>query len=103
RPNAAAGMSPERPRNFIDFRMTGLCREIRECLEKGLFRTSSGIEPELRRAWRNIDLLVQHVIAGSPKGAVPLLRQRLPVQIIRCGRSFDGGSRSRAVQMHNDS
>src|SRR5258708_7148664 len=88
RPNAAAGMSPERPRDSIDFRMTGLGGEIRECLEKRFFRTTSGIKPELRRARRNIDLLIQHVIAGTPKSAVPLLRQRLPMQIIGGGRSF---------------
>src|SRR5258706_269429 len=73
-PDATAGMTPERPRNFVDFCMAGLDGKFAERLEKSFLRTITRIEPQFRRARRRVDLLVLHVVTGTPERAVPLLR-----------------------------
>src|SRR2546430_581252 len=99
-PNAAAGMTPQRPRHLVDFRMTRLHGEIGKPLEKSFLRTVARIEPQLRGPRRSVDLLVLHMIAGTPERAVPLLRQRLPVHVVGSSGTFDGRRRPRAVLMH---
>src|SRR5258708_4114169 len=95
-------MTPERPGNFVEFRMASLDGEFTECLEKCFLRTIARIEPQFRRARRRVDLFILHMITGTPERAVPLLRQCLPVQIGGGGGAFDGSRGSRAVLMHDD-
>jgi hypothetical protein len=42
------------------------------------------------------------MVARAKKGAVPFLRQRLPVQVIGGGGAFLGGGGSGAVLVNND-
>src|SRR5258707_14385083 len=95
-------MAPQCPGNFVDFRMPGLRSEIGEGFEKNFFRAPSWIKPQLRCARRRVDLFVLHVIARTPERAVPLPRERLPMQIGSRCRAFDGRRRARAMLMHDD-
>src|SRR5580658_9883022 len=102
RPDAAPRMSPEGPRNGLQFGMIGLAAQIADCLEKGFFRASARIEPKLRAAGGEVIELVEYVIRWAQEGAVPFLRQRLPVQVIGGGGTFLRGCGSGAVLVNND-
>src|SRR5258708_38779362 len=95
-------MTPERPRNFVDFCMSGLAGEFTQRLEKSFLRTIARVEPQFRGSGGRVDLFILHVVTGTPERAVPLLGQRLPVQIGGGGGAFDGRGRPRAVLMHDD-
>src|SRR2546426_10170373 len=102
RPNAAAGMAPQYPRHPVNFRMLRQGGELSERLEKGLFRTAPWIEPQFGCAWGDVYLLVLNVVAGAPKRAVPLFCQRLPMQVMGGGGTFDGRGGASAVLMNDD-
>ena len=101
-PDAAAGVSPQNPGDGHQFRMPRLGGEIVEGLEEGLFRAAARIEPEFRASRRDVGFFVQHVITGAEQGAVPFLRQRLPVQVIGGGGAFLGGRGAGAVLVDDD-
>ena len=82
--------------------MTGLAGEFTKRPEKRFLRTVARIEPQFRGSGGRVDLFILHMITRTPERAVPLLRQRLPVQIVRRSRAFDGCGRPRAVLMHDD-
>src|SRR5258706_14892576 len=95
-------MTPERPGNFVYFRMAGLDGEFTKRLEKWFLRTVARIEPQFRGSGGRVNFFILHMITRTPERAVPLLRQRLPMQIGGGGRAFDGRRGSRAVLMNDD-
>ena len=78
-PDAAARMSPEDPGNGLQLRMARRGGEVAEGLQEGLLRAVPRVEPEFGSAGRSVGRICQDVIGGTEQGAIPFLRQRLPV------------------------
>jgi hypothetical protein len=94
-------MAPERPGDFCQLRMAGLGGEIAQSPEEGLVRPAPRVEPEFRAGGAHV-AIVQHMIARAEQGAVPLLGQGLPMQVVGGGGAFLGGRHARAVLVDDD-
>src|SRR5689334_20287702 len=95
-PGAAARMAPEAPGHGLELGMSGLHGQIRERAQVGLLRAVARIAPEAAV------LSILLVIGGTEQGAVPLLRERLPVQVGGRGRAALAGAGPAPVLMHDD-
>src|SRR3984957_19606136 len=82
--------------------MPRLSGEIVEGLEESLSGAAARIEPQLRASRCDVGFFVQYVVTGAEQGAVPFLRQRLPVQIIGGGGTFLGGRGASTVLVDDD-
>src|SRR5438552_10176721 len=95
-PEAAARMSPQAPRDPFQLGMLRLLGERAECPQEGLVRAIAGITPQ------PAVLLVVLLVRWAEQRTVPLLRQRLPVQVVGCGRTGLAGAAATAVLVDDE-
>ena len=94
-PVTAAAVSPQRPRHLGQLRMAGLRAEIDEALLKRGVGAVARIAPHLAVG------LLRLLVGRSQQGAVVLLRQRLPVQVVGAGQPRLARSLAATVLMHD--
>src|SRR5262249_2752170 len=95
RPETAAGVSPQAPRRGGQLGMTRFAREMSQRLLKGRIGTVARVAPVAAILVREL------LIRRAEQRAVPLPRQRLPVQIVSRGETGDARALAATVLMHN--
>ena len=87
-PDGAARVSPQDPRYGVQFGMSRLDRHLFKGLEEGFVGAKARVHPEFGGSRGGVRFFTQHVVKRAQQRAVPLLGQRLPVQVVSGCFSF---------------
>ncbi len=89
------------PRHEAQFSVARFGAEGVQSLEENLVRTAARIVPKFRLAGPDFGAFVQNVIARPEQCAIPLLRQRLPMQVVGGRRASRRRRSTGAMLMDN--